>query len=105
MHSTTAGLDSAEIVSQLRAAHAAAPDATAAGVDVVSGGVGDMKQVGGGVRVWWVGRVGFGVRVWWVGWVVAGQAGRQMGAAGPLQKRVQAATRVTLMTRSSFQIS
>jgi T-complex protein 1 subunit beta len=42
-----AGLDSAEIVSQMRAAHAAAPDAAVAcGVDVTSGGVGDMSQRG-----------------------------------------------------------
>jgi chaperonin GroEL (HSP60 family) len=40
-----AGLDSAEIVSQLRAAHAAEPDASNAGVDVTIGGVGDMQQV------------------------------------------------------------
>lgn len=39
------GLDSAEIVSQLRAAHAADPDSARAGVDVVTGGVGDMQQV------------------------------------------------------------
>ncbi|KAI3425807.1 hypothetical protein D9Q98_007782 [Chlorella vulgaris] len=41
-----AGLDSAEIVSQLRAAHAAEPDASNAGVDVTIGGVGDMQQLG-----------------------------------------------------------
>jgi hypothetical protein len=40
-----AGLDAAEIVSQMRAAHAADPDTTAAGVDVVTGSVGDMQQV------------------------------------------------------------
>lgn len=41
-----AGLDSAEIVSQMRAAHAADPEATSAGVDVTTDGVGDMQQVG-----------------------------------------------------------
>lgn len=39
------GLDSAEIVSQMRAAHAADPAGSTAGVDVVTGGVGDMQQV------------------------------------------------------------
>ncbi|PSC74428.1 T-complex 1 subunit beta [Micractinium conductrix] len=41
-----AGLDSAEIVSQMRAAHSANPDGTTAGVDVVTGGLGDMQQLG-----------------------------------------------------------
>jgi T-complex protein 1 subunit beta len=41
-----AGLDSAEIVSQMRAAHAAAPDAATSGVDVLSGGAGDMAARG-----------------------------------------------------------
>ena len=41
-----AGLDSAEIVSQMRAAHAAAPDSAVAGVDVTTGGVGDMRERG-----------------------------------------------------------
>jgi hypothetical protein len=42
----SAGLDSAEIVSQMRAAHAADPEAATAGVDVVIGGVGDMRALG-----------------------------------------------------------
>ncbi|KAL4423331.1 hypothetical protein ABPG77_006126 [Micractinium sp. CCAP 211/92] len=41
-----AGLDSAEIVSQMRAAHAADLAGSTAGVDVVTGGVGDMQQLG-----------------------------------------------------------
>ncbi len=41
-----AGLDSAEIVSQMRAAHAADPDGATAGVDVITGGVGSMKERG-----------------------------------------------------------
>ena len=40
-----AGLDSAEMISQLRAAHAA-DSATASGVDVITGGVGDMSKLG-----------------------------------------------------------
>lgn len=44
-----AGLDSADIVSRLRAAHAAAPDACRAGIDIEKGTVGDMQEVGGGV--------------------------------------------------------
>ncbi|KAK9821984.1 hypothetical protein WJX81_002760 [Elliptochloris bilobata] len=40
-----AGLDSAELISQLRAAHAA-DGATASGVDVITGGVGDMNKLG-----------------------------------------------------------
>eukprot|EP00887_Chlorella_sp_A99_P007942 scaffold12.g7942.t1 len=44
--SDNAGLDSAEIVSQLRAAHAAEPASSTAGVDVITGGVGDMRQRG-----------------------------------------------------------
>lgn len=40
-----AGLDSADVVSQLRAAHSyGAP--TRSGVDVVKGGVGDMEKLG-----------------------------------------------------------
>ena len=39
------GLDSAELISQLRAAHAA-DSATASGVDVITGGVGDMGKLG-----------------------------------------------------------
>jgi len=41
----TPGLDSAELISQLRAAHAA-DGATASGVDVITGGVGDMGKLG-----------------------------------------------------------
>jgi hypothetical protein len=41
----TPGLDSAELISQLRAAHAA-DSATASGVDVITGGVGDMGKLG-----------------------------------------------------------
>jgi T-complex protein 1 subunit beta len=44
--SDNAGLDSAEIVSQMRAAIAADPADACVGVDVVSGGVGDMKERG-----------------------------------------------------------
>lgn len=44
--SDNAGLDSAEIVSQMRAAVAADPDGATAGVDVVSGGAGDMRARG-----------------------------------------------------------
>lgn len=44
--SDNAGLDSAEIVSHLRAAHAANPETTGAGVDVISGGMGDMRERG-----------------------------------------------------------
>ena len=40
------GLDSAELVSRLRAAHAAEPESSAAGVDVITGGVGDMNERG-----------------------------------------------------------
>lgn len=39
------GLDSAELVSQMRAAHAASDD-TRVGVDVVLGMAGDMKELG-----------------------------------------------------------
>ena len=39
------GLDSAELISQLRAAHAA-DSATSSGVDVITGGVGDMGKLG-----------------------------------------------------------
>ena len=53
-HIQPTGLDSAEIVSQMRAAHAADPDTSAAGVDVVTGGVGNMKEVCCGV---WCGGV------------------------------------------------
>ena len=41
-----AGLDSADLVSKLRAAHAADEDTTRSGVDVLTGGVGDMAQLG-----------------------------------------------------------
>jgi T-complex protein 1 subunit beta len=41
-----AGLDSAEIVSQMRAAHAENPNGTTAGVDVIAGECGDMKERG-----------------------------------------------------------
>lgn len=41
-----AGLDSADVVSRLRAAVAAQPETSAAGIDVVTGSLGDMKQVG-----------------------------------------------------------
>lgn len=41
-----AGLDSAEIVSQMRASVAADPDGATAGVDVLIGGVGDMRERG-----------------------------------------------------------
>ncbi|KAL6769614.1 CCT2 [Auxenochlorella protothecoides x Auxenochlorella symbiontica] len=41
-----AGLDSADIVSRLRAAHAAAPDACRAGIDIEKGTVGDMQELG-----------------------------------------------------------
>lgn len=44
--SDNAGLDSAEIVSHLRAAHAANPETTGTGVDVISGGMGDMRERG-----------------------------------------------------------
>lgn len=40
----TAGLDSAELISQLRAAHA--EDSTRMGVDVVLGKAGDMSDLG-----------------------------------------------------------
>ena len=40
-----AGLDSAELVSQMRAAHASEAD-TRAGVDVVRGMTGDMQELG-----------------------------------------------------------
>ena len=40
-----AGLDSAELVSQMRAAHAAS-DETRVGVDVVLGKAGDMQELG-----------------------------------------------------------
>jgi hypothetical protein len=40
-----AGLDSAELVSQLRAAHAG-DSASRAGIDVILGEMGDMKQLG-----------------------------------------------------------
>ena len=42
---TRAGLDSAELVSQMRAAHASEAD-TRAGVDVVRGMTGDMQELG-----------------------------------------------------------
>jgi len=41
-----AGLDAAEIVSQMRASVASDPDGSCAGVDVVTGGVGDMRELG-----------------------------------------------------------
>lgn len=41
-----AGLDSAEIVATLRAAHGADPAGTRMGVDVIAGGAGDMSQLG-----------------------------------------------------------
>ncbi len=43
--SDNAGLDAAELLSQLRAAHAA-DDATRMGVDVLKGKMGDMKELG-----------------------------------------------------------
>jgi T-complex protein 1 subunit beta len=45
-----AGLDSAEVVSRMRAAHAEAPDTTEAGIDIVTGSVGSMKEVRRGAR-------------------------------------------------------
>ncbi len=42
---THAGLDSAELVSQMRAAHAS-DEHTRAGVDVVRGVTGDMQELG-----------------------------------------------------------
>ena len=41
-----AGLDSTELMTQLRAAHAAAPGASCHGVDVIKGAAGDMKEAG-----------------------------------------------------------
>lgn len=41
-----AGLDSADIVATLRAAHGADPESTRMGVDVIVGGAGDMSQLG-----------------------------------------------------------
>lgn len=41
-----AGLDSADIVSKMRAAHAANPDSNAAGIDILTGACGDMKERG-----------------------------------------------------------
>lgn len=41
-----AGLDSADIVSTLRAAHGADPTSTRQGVDVIAGGAGDMERLG-----------------------------------------------------------
>lgn len=41
-----AGLDSADIVATLRAAHGADPESTHMGVDVIAGGAGDMSQLG-----------------------------------------------------------
>lgn len=41
-----AGMDAADAVARLRAAHAADPDGTTAGVDVVAGGVGCMQARG-----------------------------------------------------------
>jgi chaperonin GroEL (HSP60 family) len=41
-----AGLDSADIVSTLRAAHGADPSSTRMGVDVIAGEAGDMKELG-----------------------------------------------------------
>lgn len=43
--SDNAGLDAAELLSQLRAAHAA-DDTTRMGVDVIAGKMGDMQQLG-----------------------------------------------------------
>lgn len=40
------GLDSAELVSKLRAGHAADEDTTRSGIDVLTGGVGDMSKLG-----------------------------------------------------------
>lgn len=40
------GLDSADLVSKLRAAHAADEDGTRSGIDVLTGGVGDMTKLG-----------------------------------------------------------
>ncbi len=41
-----AGLDSADLVSKLRAGHAANEDTTRSGIDVLTGGVGDMSKLG-----------------------------------------------------------
>ena len=41
-----AGLDSTDLMTQLRAAHAAAPGASCHGVDVIKGAAGDMKEAG-----------------------------------------------------------
>jgi chaperonin GroEL (HSP60 family) len=41
-----AGLDSADIVATLRAAHGADPQSTRMGVDVIAGAAGDMAQLG-----------------------------------------------------------
>lgn len=41
-----AGLDSADLVSKLRAGHAADEDTTRNGIDVLTGGVGDMSKLG-----------------------------------------------------------
>jgi hypothetical protein len=41
-----AGLDSADIVATLRASHGSDPEGTTAGVDIVTGAAGDMKQRG-----------------------------------------------------------
>lgn len=40
------GLDSADIVSRLRAAHAADPQGARTGVDILTGGLGDMRDRG-----------------------------------------------------------
>ena len=41
-----AGLDAAEVVANLKAAHAADPDGCRAGVDVLTGETGDMRDLG-----------------------------------------------------------
>jgi T-complex protein 1 subunit beta len=41
-----AGLDSADIVATLRAAHGADPGASRMGVDVIAGAAGDMRELG-----------------------------------------------------------
>ena len=71
-----AGLDSAEIVSQMRAGHAADPAGTTAGVDVLTGAVGDMKQVRGrrGEGAAGGGGAGAGRRAAWRGRLLGGSA-------------------------------
>lgn len=66
-----AGLDSADIVATLRAAHGRDPESTHMGVDVIKGSAGDMHELG----IYESFRVKNQVRVWVYLWVFLGGGG------------------------------